>query len=75
MLLKKLEEMAARYEEVNLMVQDADLIKGRPSRVRRRQERHRRVRRREPEPKVRLPGREPLREPSRRSQPIGSDDS
>ena len=27
MLLKKLEEMAARYEEVNLMVQDADLIK------------------------------------------------
>ena len=27
MLLKKLEEMAARYEEVNLLVQDADLIK------------------------------------------------
>ena len=27
MLLKKLEEMAARYEEVNQMVQDADLIK------------------------------------------------
>ncbi len=27
MLLKKLEEMAARYEEVNVLVQDADLIK------------------------------------------------